>query len=435
MFKKWIIVPLLFLLSGGGVNAEEKVNNYQVVLGSTPSFKADGGGLYLGYCTKQDNTLYIKRVDKDLDKETAVTEEDRKGRFNLLSFLKDGMVLTWRPKASDGKKYVYVQRSEDGGKTFKAPVVVNSTTDALTPIATADDGKDRFYVFWLDERSGRYEIYMNYSTDGARSFLAKDIPLTSDFFGVGLPEAVIKGERIDFFFHGREKKEVDNLGMYHRYSLDGGKTWSKVDMIEENMGWSPFTIKALWSGDNLMVFWAGLKGLHCARSRDGKTWEKVDFKDTEGMDVSRLELKAGGNKAYIATSWKPKSEREIKPDVYFYKSEDGGITWSGPRKLNRNPYNTTSSTYPDIALGKDGTILVAWQDHRYIRGSIFINYSKDGGETWLDNDIPLEKEPSRFNDSLPYVENFMDRFYVLWYRFTSDSRDEADLYMEEAVIK
>lgn len=429
---RWIFVPLLFLLLGGLARAEVMVNKHPVELGDKISFKGGPGGLYLGYYTVGNSILYVKRVDEDLDKETAVSAKDMRGQSVNLSLLNDAVVLSWGAKASDGKKYIYVQRSEDGVKTFKKPIVVNSTTHALPPITIATDGGDRIYAVWLDERKGLHNLYMNYSLDGAKSFLKEDILLTPGFQGPILPCILLRGERVDLFFQYVEGERT--FSIYHRYSLDGGKTWSEGEKIEE-MEWTPFTIRALWAGDNILLFWAGVKGLHCARSGNGKTWEKIDFEETNGMDIYRLEIESKGSNVYIATSWVKRFEKDKKPNVYFYKSEDAGLTWSGPEKLNRNEYDTTSSTFPDIALGKEGTILVAWQDHRDIRGNIYINYSKDGGKTWLENDISLGEEPGKHNNSLPYVVSLKDRFYILWYRFTDDIMNKANLYMEEVSIE
>lgn len=435
MFRKTIFIMALLLLTAVTAYPEVKVNNHLFELGSAPSFKAGPDGVYLGYYVKtEDNTLYVKRVDRGLDKETPVRFEDMKGQFIDLSFSGDNIVLTWRPKKGDGKKYVYVQRSEDGGNTFKEPAVINSTTDALPPITTVTDGRDRLYVVWLDERE-KHRLYMNYSIDGGRNFLKEDTLLTPDFLGANLPSLLLKDNRLDLFFLGVKKGE-NRAGIYHRYSEDGGKAWSEISAVQTEMEWGPFTITPVMSGNRIMLFWAGVEGLHGAYSDDDKKWNRIEFRETEGKDVYRLDVATSGESVYIATSWKTRLAIDEKPNVYFYKSVDNGSTWSGPQKLNNNEFNSTSSTFPVMGVSSDGrTILVAWQDHRDIRGSIYINYSKDGGKTWLDKDISLEKEPGKYNTSFPYIVNYRDRFYVLWFRFTNDRRDDADLYMEEVRVK
>ncbi len=434
MFGKTIFITALLLLTAVTAYPEVKVNNHPFELGSTPVFKAGPDGLYLGYYSKsEDNALYIKRLDKDIDKETAIKFEDMKGQYLDLSFLRDSMALTWRPKKGDGKKYVYVQRSEDGGRTFGKPAVINSATDALLPITTITDGEERLYAVWLDERE-KHRLYMNYSLDGGRSFLKEDILLTPDFLGTNLPRLLLKGERVDLFFLGI--REGERGGIYHKYSEDGGRTWSKLNVIKGEMEWGPFTIIPVRSGNRMLLFWAGVEGLHGAYSDDGKMWNSIEFKETAGKDVYRLEVAAHGDSINIATSWMTRLGINEKTNVYFYKSADNGSAWSGPRKLNTNEFNSTSSTFPAIGVSNDGrTILVAWQDHRDIRGGIYINYSRDGGDTWLKEDRLFEKEGGKYNSSHPFIVNHRDRFYVLWYRFKDDLREEADLYMKEVRVK
>lgn len=434
-FRILIFFTALTIMScGSPVSAEVKANDHPFELGTFPVFKAGENGIFLAYYGKgAENSLYIKRIGDA--GETEIKARNMKGTYIVLSFLKDNIFLTWRPKDGEGEKYIYVQRSDDKAKTFKEPVILNTTTDALPPIGAVTDGKDRLYVAWVDERESDHRLYMNYSLNGGRDFLPRDVLLTPDFSGTNQPRLLLKDNRVDLFFTGK-KKEDKSGGIYNIYSEDGGKTWSQPNTVEPDMGWSPFTIVPIRTGNRMLIFWAGVEGFHGAWSKDGKKWGKVSFKETEGKDVYRLSVIPLGETVYISTSWVTRLAVDEKPNVYFYKSEDAGMTWTGPKKINTNKYNTTSSTFPDIGLSRDGkTILVAWQDHRDIRGSIYINYSKDGGKTWLKEDIAIGKEPGKYNSANPYIVEHKGKFYVLWLRFKDDLKAEADLFMEEVTIK
>jgi len=115
-------------------------------------------------------------------------------------------VLTWRPKLSSAEKFIYVQRSTDGGRTFSQPVVLNTATHALLPIHVASDSKKRMYVVWVDERK-HYNLYMNYSVDGGKTFLSADINLTPSSEFVSLPYLLIDGETINLFFLEQKGEE------------------------------------------------------------------------------------------------------------------------------------------------------------------------------------------------------------------------------------
>gem|GEM_PF-2010931 len=432
--KRCAIFVMAFFSITIAAYAEMKVNGSPYELGTFPVLKVLDNSIYLAYYGEgKENPLYIKRIG-DADGEAEVKAKNAKGTYIVLDSLKDRLLVTWRPKDGEGKKYVYVQASDDKGKTFGGPIIANSTTDALPPIATATDGADRFYVVWVDEREAIHRLYMNYSTDGGRRFQGKDILLTPDFTGANQPKLIVEKDRIDLFFTGKRVGEKTH-GIYHMRSDDGGRTWSKITAVWMLEGWSPYKIDPVKTGDRMLIFWAGVEGLHGACSYDGEKWEKIDFKETAGKDIYRFTTAVHRNNVYIAASWKTRLAMDEKPNVYFYKSEDGGLTWAGPVKLNRNKFNSTSSVFPAIGLSSDGrTILVAWQDHRNIRGSIYANYSEDGGKTWLSEDIPIEKEPGKYNNSDPYIVEHGGKFYILWVRFRDDLKAEADLFMEEVRI-
>lgn len=435
--KMYGLILLLFFMLSGTVYSEVKINNHPFDGREAIFFKSVEKGIYFGYHGRPDNVFYIKRIE-DPAAEFPIAAENMRGTEFKMEMLDGSIFLVWRPKAFDGKKYVYVQRSDDGGKTFKEPKVLNATTDALPPIATATDGKDRLYVVWADERKGKNELYMNYTLNRGKEFLKEDIFLTQGMRGAGLSALLLKDNRVDFFFSGiREDEDIHFVGssLWHKYSLDGGKTWSEPALIAKNTGWTPFVMNPFWVKGKMVVFWAGGEGIHGAYSNDGKTWQKVYFKETEGMKVSRLSIINKGEKLYMATSYGVAESAEEKPNIYFYKSEDGGLNWSGPRRLNTNKYGNTSSAYPDIAMGEDGkTLVVIWQDHRDIRGGIYMSYSRDGGKTWLKEDLPVEEKIGRHNNAYPWVVESEGKFYALWFRFADDRRQEGDMYLKELKI-
>lgn len=419
-------------------HADQRVNSNAYNFASVPLLKTDSkGNVYMGYYSKE-GSLFLRKNNQE---EITVTVEGGAGEFAELTFFDDDMVLTWRPKLFTAEKYIYVQRSSDGGKTFSKPIVLNTASHALPPIHVAADSKSRMYVAWVDERD-KHRLYMNYSLDKGKTFQESDINLTPDFSAAVRPTLVLDGDNVHLFFLGARKGSKSTAdsesGIYHRVSKDSGKTWSDIMMIQDFTDWTPFAVTSTKSDGNIMVFWAGVKGLYGAFSKDGNIWNKYEFKDAIDHDVSRLSVMPDNKgDVFIATSWKKwGTHYTIKPNVYLYRSEDNGKTWSEPQKLNRNEFDNTSAFLPVISVSKDGTIVVAWQDHRNIRGDIYINYSKDRGKTWLDKDINIEKDVGRDNSYYPYMANHNDRYYILWTRFADDRMfEDADLYMKEISIK
>ena len=76
--------------------------------------------------------------------------------------------------------------------------------------------------------------------------------------------------------------------------------------------------------------------------------------------------------------------------IWFTKSTDGGLTWSGPVELSKAPYNYVSD--PDIAVDHVGNIIVVWQsDGGQPADGVYLTRSSDGGKTW---ETPVRCEPN-----------------------------------------
>ena len=66
-------------------------------------------------------------------------------------------------------------------------------------------------------------------------------------------------------------------------------------------------------------------------------------------------------------------------EIFYKKSTDGGITWSGSKRLT---WMAGTSDSPTIAIDKDNNIHIAWQDNNSGYYEIYYKKSVDGGNTW-----------------------------------------------------
>lgn len=408
MKPTFFIISLFFLIATAA-GAEEIVNKKEYMMEDFPVVTADpSGDVYIAYYSK-DYHLNIKKLGSE---ETSVKQENARGSFANLSFLKDTLVLTWRPKFGNGDKFVYLQRSEDSGKTFSPPVRLNNAKDALLPISIAGDGLQRHYVVWVDERAKDFKLYMNYTLDGGRTYQDKDVLIIPDYSTV-LHNILLDNDRISLIFYSKD-------GIYISSSDDNGAKWSEAIKIGEISRWSPSILRSVRSGNRTLVFWSGVKGLYGAYSDDMKKWHQIGFSDSVNMDINRLAVDVKGDMVFVATSWKPIFSTDEKFHVWFYKSRDGGKTWSGPVRINKNKYYTTSALYPDMHVDDKGNIAIVWQDHRLIRGNIYLNYSKDNGDTWLEKDINIEEGPGKSNSHYPFIVKAKDTYHIFWMRYAND---------------
>jgi len=424
--KLFSLMMLFIILWGGFAHAEVKVNTHPF-LPSVPAIAADReGNVYVAYYS-EDGHLYFKRNN---EQETRISDQAGQGDFvDLVVLNNNDVVLIWRPKVG-AQKHVYSQRSTDGGRTFSKPVVLNTADQALPPMHVVSDGTDRIYVVWVDERYN-YNLYMNYSTDGGRTYREKDMNLTPDFKFTTTPRIVLDGDNVHLFFMGA--KEGGRTAAYYMGSKDSGKNWSGIVKVKDMpTEWSPSALDAGKSRDTLLVVWAGALGMYGASSGDGREWKDLEFKETVGRDVNKPQVAADKKgDLFITASW----ATGAKPNVYLYRSEDGGLTWAAPVKLNTNEYDSTSSYLPVMKVRDDGVIVVAWQDHRNIRGNIRLTYSKDYGKTWLARDVNVEDAEGKLNSFLPSLANSGNTYYVLWIRYTDDTMEQRELSMGKYTIQ
>ena len=87
-------------------------------------------------------------------------------------------------------------------------------------------------------------------------------------------------------------------------------------------------------------------------------------------------------------------------DIYYYRSSDGGRTWSERRNVtDDDPKDLFSQYYPTIGVAPDGRVEIAFWDTRndpgYRANDVYLTTSRDNGETWSKNtrvtDQPIDR--------------------------------------------
>lgn len=86
--------------------------------------------------------------------------------------IRDGNVYAvWTETVSDKNYDIYFAKSSNGGKTFDRPIDISNSPGASGwPQIVGDD--NNVYVSWVDNTSGKFDIYIAKSTDDGDSFEA-----------------------------------------------------------------------------------------------------------------------------------------------------------------------------------------------------------------------------------------------------------------------
>src|SRR5262249_38162599 len=106
-------------------------------------------------------------------------------------------------------------------------------------------------------------------------------------------------------------------------------------------------------------------------------------------------------------------QRDGNNEVYYKRSDDGGLTWGADTRLTNNH---AVSVFPAIATSGSMVVHVAWQEHRDGNGEIYYKRSSDGGITW-GNDMRLTNNAA--NSFAPSIAAAGLDVHVAWF----DQRD------------
>jgi hypothetical protein len=136
-------------------------------------------------------------------------------------------------------------------------------------------------------------------------------------------------------------------------------------------------------------------------SNYGGTWLSNDIRvdtDLPGVGYSYMWSRSitCDDNGHVYAAWiDERSGRASYPqDIFFNASANHGQTWmENDQRLNRiNQSGTPRGTMPEIACTQNGHVYVTWYDYRWgwPRNRIYLNYSQNYGQTWLENDIHID---------------------------------------------
>jgi len=426
-----------------------------------------------------NNRLLVANLGAGTPAQTAYTLPEGPNKASGIGFQIQGdtRYLLWRPKFAK-RKDLYFARAEGNQSAFSEPMIINRDHNALLPILLESNDKGLVVAAWHDERRGQErDVYVNVSQDGGKTFLEKDIWVSKGYDHAATPALMIDGQDIHVFFVGqtilnkksksakrsdakqkqkisKEKKddksaakavpEKRTIYLVHRVSRDMGKTWkdfrlSTLTASDTSDLLTPLRMTGQ-GGDaaRLWLLWRqGLQGLHGAYSDDnGRNWKHAKLPPPAyGEYVITMSAAAVKDKIYLTYARTFPGEPTAKPDVYILQAHERGDRWAEPRRLSTEPHKLTQSFAPQVTADDSGHVVVVWQDYRNIRSSVYLNYSTDFGATWLPQDRVLE-EPGRFSSTYPHIISLGGgRYEVVFLRYADDRFKEGGLWAARVEIK
>ncbi|MBN2667095.1 MAG: exo-alpha-sialidase [Bacteroidales bacterium] len=117
---------------------------------------------------------------------------------------------------------------------------------------------------------------------------------------------------------------------------------------------------------------------------------------------------------FVVVVWE--DNRNGNEDIYCNFSTDGGVNWQASDiRVNTNTAGASRSLCPTVAVC-GSRVYVAWTDTRNGYADIYLNYSGDYGQTWLNSDIRLNlgSNPGEKLANTPQVHASGNNVYVTW---------------------
>ncbi len=212
------------------------------------------------------------------------------------------------------------------------------------------------------------------------------------------------------------KNPADSSQIYFSRSLDGGKTFSSYKRISTDGGDcldSDNTVEGavptVGPSGQIYIVWAGPRGLVFTKSLDGgKTFSKNEvigyikngwdievpgIDRSNGMPVTKVDLSKGQNSGSIYVNWV--DDRNGDHDVFVKYSRDEGKTWSDPVRVNDDSVgNGKEQFFTWMSVDPvDGAINCIFYDRRNLEGTktgVTLARSVDGGKTFKNYQIKID---------------------------------------------
>ena len=184
--------------------------------------------------------------------------------------------------------------------------------------------------------------------------------------------------------------------IHYRRSGDAGRTWTDaVSLTTHRTAQYPCSLEL--AGDDLHLVWLDSRNggweLYAKRSSDaGKTWGD-DERLAPGLDIFRFGTAISDKSIHIVGGSRSRLEKVpvgqsswtwTWGDIYHLGSTDGGVSWSKPRRLNREP---GTAMRPVVAVSGP-SVHVAWFDQCAVQEKpgwdwdVYYRGSLDSGAHW-----------------------------------------------------
>lgn len=390
-------------------------------------------------------------------KETILSE-DNSGNQWLYYDGKTLYALWWTADAEKAKR-LKIRTSTDGGKTFNPVVTINTETGVLADVAVAYNGKGAIAVAYTDERRAGYGVYVNYSTDDGKTWLAQDErfdrPVITEAMKAqnktqietfaNSPQLHYLGDKLVAIWQQVDMTEMGQsmLRIVSKTSEDNGKTWSTEANIFTAPNMQPVEMNSFTNGKAVYLFamlkdeTKGFTGFY-STDPNATNWAEISNanlgEDIKARSVSWIKGVFSGDNLLLAFTTAAKNGGKSRAETAILSTKNH--QWTGvPKLLDADKgHELTKSTYPSIANLQDGSVMIVWEDYRSLAPSLYMNLTKDHGVTWLPAALPITT-PGLSVAKDPKILVGQDKIWITYFTVKLDSKNPSGTRVFQELVQ
>ena len=295
----------------------------------------------------------------------------------IFSDYNDNLHLFWIDDSS-GRFEIYYKRSTNAGAAWSVPYRLTWTAqDSLYPHAAVGPA-NALHLIWSNQvTGGGWDIFYKKSTNSGINWSA---PQRVTWMGSEAVEPWIAVDSSgDPYIVWRTTAPESDI--FFKKSTNSGQSWTVIQRLTWSTGISEKPKIAVDSLGRIHILWAddsqGNKEIFYKRSTDGgSSWSAMDrLTWNSGNSVLGGFLCAADNTLQMVFYDNTFGNEEI----FYKKSSDGGSSWPGLERLTWSPGNSQS---PAIAIEPLNNPALVWSDYSTGNWEILYKRSSDGGLTW-----------------------------------------------------
>ncbi len=326
-------------------------------------------------------------------------------------------------------KSLFVRASSDYGKTFYKKVRINSGNGVLPDLDIVANESGNVSVIYDDERQPDYQVYVNSSSDGGKTWLKTDIRLDKVLgqeakiaaSHAGTPHIAYVGNVLIALWQQYDTNNGKPLTrVVSRESVDGGITWGAEKIVFQDHGDVASTLDIIVTDTQVYALWLdrNKKGLVLFSRKVDGDWiasGEIAPGTKDAFAISWLKGVADDKNLYILFTYEKKP---LKDRVVFIKFDRKSFKWyPNVFQLDQHPPSlkyVAKAWNSDIAMLPNGIVLTVWEDYDAIVPGVHLNYLNPKNGKWLKEKIRVTK-PGLVDARSPKIYLGKDGLWLLFY--------------------